>query len=273
MIIVLLILFGLCLGSFVNALVWRVHKQSTVKSKKQAAEYSIAHGRSMCTDCGHQLGFADLVPALSWLVLRGKCRYCHKRISWQYPAVEMATAALFIISYVFWPRDLTGIEIGVFSLWLAVLVGLMALLVYDLRWMLLPNRIVFPLYYLAGGVVILRLIQELSLETLANNILAVAVGGGIFYVLFQISAGRWIGGGDVKLGFLLGAFVGTPVFALLMLFVASLLGCIVSLPLLLTKSAKKNTRIPFGPFLIMACVIVMLWGQRIVDWYLDLVLI
>src|SRR5476651_645529 len=136
MIIVVLVVFGLCLGSFVNALVWRLHEQD----KKQAKNLSILNGRSMCPNCKHELAAKDLVPVLSWLSLRGKCRYCGKPISVQYPLVEMVTSGLFVASYLWWPEVLHGAQVAAFGLWLALLVGLMALLVYDLRWFLLPNR-------------------------------------------------------------------------------------------------------------------------------------
>ncbi len=276
MIIGSLILVGLCFGSFVNALVWRVHKQSRSngsKSKTRDKKYSIVFGRSMCTHCSHELGVKDLLPVISWLALGGKCRYCKKQIHWQYPVVEALTAVLFVISYVFWPRELTGYEIGLFGLWLVAIVGFMALIVYDLRWMLLPNRIVFPLYGVGLITVILRVLKDNSFEPLAMSLAGVLVGGGIFYILFEISKGRWIGGGDVKLGFLLGALVGTPVLAMFMLFLASSLGTLLALPLLATKKVGRGARIPFGPFLIIATLITVLFGQNIVDWYLEISLI
>lgn len=269
MIIAILVVLGLCFGSFVNALVWRLHKQSEAKGKKAADHYSISHGRSMCVHCGHQLHTLDLLPVISWLGLRGKCRYCKKPISWQYPLVELVTAFLFVLSYTYWPQAVEGLEIVRLSIWLACITGFMALIIYDLRWMLLPNKVIFTLYGFAALDVLLRVIQERSFGPLVATTFAVLVGGGIFYVLFQVSEGRWIGGGDVKLGFLLGALVGSPVQAMLVLFSASLLGCFVAIPLLATGKAARSTRIPFGPFLIAAGIIVILFGSSITGWYLD----
>lgn len=270
MIIVFLAVLGLMFGSFVNALVWRLHKQS--KSKKPTEKYSITKGRSMCVDCGHTLGAKDLVPVFSWLYLKGKCRYCKKPISWQYPAVELLTAVVFVASYIFWPADFNLVEYLILALWLACTVGFMALIIYDIRWMLLPNKIVFPLYFVALAVLVLRFIQNPELSIILGTLAGILVGGGIFYILFQVSKGKWIGGGDVKLGFLLGALAGTAQYSFLLLFMASVLGVLFILPSLLTGKLKKSTRIPFGPFLITGCIIVVLFGNRIITWYLDKVL-
>jgi leader peptidase (prepilin peptidase)/N-methyltransferase len=266
MFVLILLLVGLCLGSFVNALVWRVHEQS--KTKKPRPELSISNGRSMCPRCKHELKAIDLVPVLSWLSLRGRCRYCRKPISAQYPLVEIATAAAFVASYIWWPWEFSTIQTAIFVLWLVSLTGLMALLVYDVRWKLLPNRIMYPLFVLA---VIQAVLQAASadrpLRAFLGLVLAVLIGGGIFYVLFQVSNGKWIGGGDVKLGWLLGLLVGTPGQALLVIFVASMLGTLVSLPLLANKKLKRDSTIPFGPFLIAAAYLVVLFGGNFIDWY------
>lgn len=271
MIILALILFGLAFGSFVNALVWRLYKQHKTKSK--VGKYSITKGRSMCVNCKHMLGAADLVPVFSWLALRGKCRYCHKPISAQYPLVELLTAGLFVASYIFWPNPITGLEIAVFITWLAILVGLIALFVYDIKWMILPNRIVFALYGLGALFAGLRLIQNHTAQDFMQLLLAIIIGGGVFWLIYQISSGKWIGGGDVKLGFVLGALCGTLEKSFLMLFLASLLGLIYILPGMLASKVSKSSRIPFGPFLILATIIVVLFGGQIINWYYDTILI
>lgn len=274
MIIVILAVVGLCLGSFVNALVWRVHEQAEqAKTKKKpdkayAKRLSIATGKSMCPHCHHELVAKDLVPLLSWLSLGGKCRYCGRPIAKQYPLVELATALLFIASYVWWPAALHGFEIGVFVWWLILLVGLMALTVYDLRWFLLPNRILYPAGVAAFVMMLISIINADSpLKALLNAVLAVAIGGGIFYALFQFSEGKWIGGGDVKLGWLLGLVAGTPGRSVLFIFLASFLGTLVSLSLLKSQRLSKNSLIPFGPFLIAGLIITQLFGADILHWY------
>ena len=267
MVILVLVFLGLCLGSFVNALVWRIHKQEAAGSKKAKQKYSIANGRSMCPACKHTLAPLDLVPVFSWLMLRGKCRYCRKPIQ-DTPLAELVTPVLFILSYVYWPVSWSGQGKTLFGFWLIFLVGFVALALYDIRWYILPDRIVFPLMGLVGLQLVAQVaLFEGGLDVIATAFWGVVMGGGIFWLLFRVSDGTWIGGGDVKLGFLLGALVGGPVQALLLIFVASLVGTAVSLPLMGLRGLKKTAHIPFGPFLLIAAVIVRLFGTDLVHWY------
>jgi leader peptidase (prepilin peptidase)/N-methyltransferase len=273
MVMIALVLLGLCLGSFVNALVWRVHEQEAEKSKKspsksRLAQLSISKGRSICPKCGHVLGTRDLIPLFSWLSTGGKCRYCHKPVSVQYPLVEVLTALVFIASYIWWPRNLEGSEVAVFCLWLLFLTGLMALFVYDLRWYTLPNRIIYPLTIVAGLIALLNVFNAMnSLSAIVNTCLAVAVGGGIFYLLFQLSGGQWIGGGDVKLGWALGLVAGTPGKAFLFIFMAAAIGSLISVPLLVSNKVNRSSVVPFGPLLIAGAFIAVLFGGDILHWY------
>jgi prepilin signal peptidase PulO-like enzyme (type II secretory pathway) len=214
---------------------------------------------------------ADLIPVFSWLWLRGKCRYCQKPISWQYPVVESITAMSFIVSYLAWPSMLSGWESINFGLWLVILTGLIALIVYDLRWMLLPNRIIFPLLAVAviKDVILLRRSGD-PLHQFIEVIGALAISGGIFYLIFQFSAGKWIGGGDVKLGLLLGLVLAQPSFALLQVFLASLLGTLAILPAWIRHRVTSTSKVPYGPFLILSTFIVILWGSHIINWYQNL---
>lgn len=270
---VVLILLGLCLGSFINALVYRLRLQENPSKSKNSrdAQYSILSGRSICPRCKHELAAKDLVPLLSWLYLKGRCRYCGNPISWQYPLVESATAILFVFSYLFWPYELSSTEnLVAFAFWLVFLTGFIALTIYDLKYLILPNKIIFPL---AIATIIGIAAESLllgSADPLKTASWGLIIGGGIFYVLFQVSQGKWIGGGDVKLGFLLGVIVGGPWPAFLMLFLASLLGTVYALPLMLTRKLQAKSRIPFGPFLIAAAIIVQLFGTGMINWYQNL---
>jgi prepilin signal peptidase PulO-like enzyme (type II secretory pathway) len=268
MIVLLLVLLGLCFGSFINALVWRLYQQSLPKRKHpKGINLSILNGRSVCPGCGHQLAAKDLIPVLSWLTLRGRCRYCQRSISWQYPLVEASTALLFVGSYVWWPFGWSGVGIFQFVVWLIILVGFMALAIYDLRWMLLPDRVVKPLAILAVGQVIVLAVVKGDNALLWAAVWGLACLPGLFLVLYWASRGRWIGFGDVKLAVVLGLLVGGPLRAILLLFVASLVGSVVSLPLLATGRKALSRRVPFGPFLIIATIIVYLFGTGLITWY------
>ncbi len=269
MVVVLLVLLGLCFGSFVNAFVWRFHMQASAKTKIAKAKYSIVRGRSVCVDCKHQLASKDLLPVVSWLALKGKCRYCKKPIHWQYPLIELITAILFVASYLFWPNNLNSlVTVANFGLWLVLLVGFMFLVVYDLRWMILPNKVVLTLGVVAL-LFVLSIVIDQGSRVILQAILGSIVGGGLFWLLFEVSKGRWIGGGDVKLGFVLGLLLASPLNAAIMLFVASLLGTIVSLPMMLGKKITPSTRIPFGPFLLVATVLVQLFSANMINWYVQ----
>lgn len=262
----ILIVLGLCAGSFINALVWRLREQE--KTKKLNPRLSILSGRSMCPNCQHALGFWDLIPVVSWLGLKGKCRYCHKPISWQYPLVELVTAGLFVASYLYWPMVFDTRGILFFGNWLIMLTGLVALAVYDLKWMLLPDRIIKPLIALATILILTDVFAfEGGLDAIRRAILGLAFCGGIFYLLYQLSGGRWIGGGDVKLGFLLGLIVGGPLEALLIIFIASFLGTILALPIMAMGKQNLKMHLPFGPFLIAATIVVYLFGADLISWY------
>lgn len=274
MIIAILVVLGLCLGSFVNALVYRLHEQS--KKSGKSKKLSVINGRSICVHCGHVLSWKDLIPVISWLSLKGRCRYCGKPVSWRYPAVELAVAGLFIVSYLFWPGSeapLASLDSAVnFIAWLAILTGFTALFIYDLNWMLLPNRIIYPLMALAAVLAVLNIFwADNAVQASYDTLMGILIAGGVFYLLFQVSNGRWIGGGDVKLGLTIGLVLADPFKAFLMLMAASTLGTLVVLPGLVLKKLKTTSRIPFGPFLLAGAVFAMLFGQSLIDWYKGLI--
>jgi prepilin signal peptidase PulO-like enzyme (type II secretory pathway) len=271
--IIWLVILGLCFGSFVNAVAWRLHEQMLEKEKtKPRRNYlknlSIVKGRSMCSSCHHELSFLDLVPVFSWLYLKGKCRYCHRSIP-DTPFSEVVLPALFALSYFCWPVPIIGIQRIVFIVWLIILIGFLILFIYDFKWYLLPDKIIYPLGVAIIAVNVCRyfLSNQGLVRYLIYDLLSLAIGGGIFYVLFQVSQGKWIGGGDVKLGWVIGLLIGVPNQVLLFLFLASVTGMIYSLPLLIMGKLKRNSIIPFGPFLILSSVIVVIYGQAIVSWY------
>ncbi len=260
MILIMLLGLGLILGSFVNAFVWRIHSKKNWVSE-----------RSECPHCHHVLAPVDLIPVVSWLLLKGKCRYCAQPIE-DSPFVELGLSLAFGASYLLWPVELTGAGIYQFIFWLILLVGFMALTVYDLRWFLLPNKIVFPLIAVGFLQIIgLPLFYHYGWNVVVGALLGALIMSGIFYVLFQISKGEWIGGGDVKLAIVLGLLAGDPMRATLVLFFASFLGILAATPQLISGGYQRmKLKIPFGPFLIAGLVIVQFFGTPIINWYVHL---
>lgn len=261
MLIIVLFLLGLALGSFVNALVWRLNKNK-----------DFIKTRSQCVHCSHELAAKDLIPVISWLLLKGRCRYCKKPISKQYPIVELTMAAVFGLSYLLWPHDL-GMpgQWTLFVSWLATSVGLLALTVYDFRWMLLPNKLVYPTLAVAvaGRLAYVVGYEPDKWSALLNWAGAIAVASGLFYIIYNLSD-KYIGGGDITLGLITGTVLAVPFKAVLMIFFASVLGLLFALPGLISQNKKLTTKIPYGPFLITATFIVLLFGQAITDWYTQL---
>lgn len=259
MILLLLVGLGLTLGSFVNALVWRLHeKRDWVRE------------RSECTHCHHQLATKDLIPVLSWLLLRGRCRYCSKKIH-DNPLTELAVPVLFVISYLAWPLAFEGVGLFQFILWCVFIVGFVALASYDFRWFLLPNKIVFPLIGLGVFQALVVAIWTGNWKVVLSAAFGALVVGGIFYLLFQVSQGTWIGGGDVKLGIVLGILAGGLLEGFLLLFAASITALVSTLPSIVRGKAGRKSHVPFGPFLILGLIIVVLFGHRIIDWYSELI--
>jgi prepilin signal peptidase PulO-like enzyme (type II secretory pathway) len=272
MLIIALILFvlGLSWGSFVNALVWRLHEQKG--HKKPDKSLSVLNGRSMCVHCRHELAWYDLIPLFSWLWLHGHCRYCKKPISKQYPVVELVGGLIFTGSYLLWPQVVHADgQWLLLTTWLVSSVGLLALLIYDVRWMLLPNKIIYPTLTVAfiGRLAYLILFENRPDHGLLLWVLAVLISSGVFYVLYMVND-KWIGFGDVRLGLITGTLLADPQKSLAMIFIASLLGSLIAAPDLIRGKKTLASRLPYGPFLIAATAIMVLWGDSLLNWYKNL---
>jgi prepilin signal peptidase PulO-like enzyme (type II secretory pathway) len=267
---IFLFLLGLGFGSFVNALVWRLHEQQSKKPKTKKSDLSILTGRSICPNCRHTLSALDLVPVISWMLLRGRCRYCGRPISKQYPAVELATGFIFALSYIFWPLvpSFDG-QWLLLATWLACSVGLMALAVYDIRWMILPNRIIYPTLAIAiaGRLGYITAYEPRPGRALGLWALSAAIASGIFYILFLVSQGKWIGFGDVRLGLITGTLLAHPYKSFAMIFIASLLGILSVLPSLFAGRKSLTSKTPYGPFLIAATGIMVIFGDSLINGY------
>jgi len=153
-------------------------------------------------------------------------------------------------------------------------IGLMALLVYDLRWMILPNKILYPTFFIAvaGQLTYLAGFEHHRLHHLLIWLASVAIASGIFLALFLASKGRWIGFGDVRLGLITGTVLHSPLLSLLMIFLASLLGSLAVLPLLISGKKSLSAKLPYGPFLIAATFLCLLFGNGLISDYKKLFL-
>jgi len=250
-------LLGLMIGSAINAVVWRLY-----------VGRKWTRGRSMCPDCEHQLAARDLVPVMSWLWLRGNCRYCHKHISWQYPVVELLTAVLFGLSAaVLAPSTLGGFIL--LGFWLVILTLLIILAVYDARWLILPDTVMVPTIAVALVYVTAAALLTHSHQVALGAFEAAVVAGGGFWLLVMVTKGRAMGGGDVKLAFAMGLILGAQGTAVGLL-VAFNTAALVGVVLIVSKLKGRKDQIPFGPYLVGGTIVAFLFARPIVDWYLRL---
>ena len=248
-------LLGLCAGSFAYAMTLRMHDgRDWVK------------GRSECDMCQKDLKWYDLAPLFSWLSTRGTCRYCKKPMGKAYPVIELATALLFGLSYALWPYGFTRIGMLVFGVWLVMVTLLVSLVIFDKKWYLLPDKIVFTLIGIAAASKLIQVAYFQDTDRLIGVAGGIFVGWGVFFFLHTISSGKYIGGGDVKYGLFFGVLLASPFKSLLVICIGSLIGTLVVLPSVLSKKIKMTSQVPFGPSLIAATIIVYIFGDKIVEF-------
>lgn len=256
-IIAIFFAYGLLFGSFLNAWIWRIH-----------TDRKISQGRSMCPHCKTQLRWYELIPVLSWLGLRGKCRTCHKPISVQYPLVELATGILWVGLYSF-ISPVSVLEWGELVAWLIVGTLMVAAFVYDAKWMLLPDHFTVPAIVTALVWAGIRWIAYGQGGIVWQQLIAAVVFAGMFYALWRISGGGWLGDGDIRLAFLMGIIL-TPNQLIIAIFVCFNLGALVSLWLLATKRKTRRDPIAFGPFLIIGLLAGYFGADALIAAYLHL---
>lgn len=256
MILFFFFFFGLSVGSFLNCVVYRLEEGK-----------SFLKGRSFCPVCKHNLAWPDLIPVFSFIFLGGKCRYCQKKISWQYPLVELVTAILFLSVWL----KLDGGPASIIFNW-AMAGFLIVVLVYDLKHYIIPDRVIFPAIAIAAIYDVWR--SDLPIiDIWRSDLFASAFGAaGFFLTIVLISRGKWMGIGDIKLAFLMGLVLGWPNI-LVALFLAFLMGGAVGAGLIALKKKGLKSELPFGPFLIAGTYLVLFWGNNLFDWYLNLVLL
>jgi leader peptidase (prepilin peptidase)/N-methyltransferase len=243
--------FGAVLGSFATVLIVRI-----------PAGHDFIRGRSACTGCNAEIHWYDNIPVVSWLVLRGKCRQCSARISWMYPAVEVAVASLFLGIYLIYGLSWTAAVLAFIA------VVSVALFVIDLKHKRLPHTLVLPSYAIVLALMIVAwLVGERA--TWWSALVGLCAMGGFYGVLWFIYP-RGMGFGDVTTAGLLGMVAGF--ISLESLAVAAiagpLVGGLVVAVLLVMRRVAKGTAIPYGPALITGAWLGLLWGEHIAHLYL-----
>jgi prepilin signal peptidase PulO-like enzyme (type II secretory pathway) len=257
---ILFFIFGALFGSFINALVYRLHQG-----------LNFVNARSMCPKCKHTLSWYELVPVFSFVWQKGKCRHCRKTISWQYPLVEVLTGGLFVL--VFLSQLPTGVLLAPSLQEIVKLVGLLIftifliiIFLYDFKYYLILDKITLPAMALAF---VWQLVLNFSWQHMLTVLVAASVGGGFFLLQYVVSKGKWIGGGDIRLGFLMGLILAWPGI-LVALMLAYIIGAVFAIGMLLLKKKRWGSQIPFGTFLSLGTFIALLYSQELINWYISL---
>ena len=245
-----LFILGACLGSFLCCGVRRLRLKE--QHKKPLGN------RSVCLSCYKKLKWHDNLPIISWLVLKGKCRYCHKKIGLAELLSELGLALAFLLlSINLNIPTATPLEWAIFSITLIFTSILAFLAIYDGLYGELPTLFLILAIVCASVILILKISAILSATSFSSELiwkplLSVAILGGIYLMLYLLSKGKWVGDGDWLLGTALGLALYEPWLALITLFLANFIACLIMYPA--TKS-KKNHKIHFGPFLVIAFII------------------
>jgi leader peptidase (prepilin peptidase)/N-methyltransferase len=276
---------GLCVGSFLNVVIHRLPVMMQREWRRQCAElagseapaetpavYTLVRPRSACPKCGRRIGALENIPVLSYLVLRGRCSACGVRIPLRYPAVELLTAVLSTV--VAWRFGVTLEAVAA----LAVTWSLLALAAIDLETQYLPDSITQPLLW--GGLLASLASTQITHQSLfpapATAIIGAAAGYLSLWAVFQLfrllTGKEGMGYGDFKLLAALGAWLGWQRL-LLIVPLSACVGAVVGLALIALRRQERGKPIPFGPFLAAGGWIAMLWGDAIMDAYLDRVLL
>ena len=243
---ILVFVMGLIIGSFLNVVCWRLPEGR-----------SIVRPGSSCPQCGQRLRVPDLVPVVSFLAYRGHCRYCGDKISLQYPLVELITGILLMVLY--WQYG-PAMEFFLYGLLTCLLI---VCSVIDLKEMIIPNKITYP--GIISGLFLTMITGHLSW---LQALLGVLIPGGML-LLIALVYKEGLGLGDVKLIAMIGAFTGWH-YALPGLFLGALVGSLLGLGFILVGKMDRKTRIPFGPLISLGAVLMMIFGEGWLEFYLGL---
>lgn len=244
-------LLGTCLGSFLNVVIDRGPKNE-----------SVIKGRSRCDYCHKILGPLDLIPILSFFLLGGKCRYCHKKFSWQYPLVELITGLLFVTTYYFSPSNYLETIYHLILVCFMIVIFMIDLKLEIVLERVINSAIVLTLFYRS---IILIFFSYTFFDVLLNIATGIAIAL-FFLFLIEVSRHRGMGEGDVKIGFWIGLVLGLN--AILALFMAFVGGATIGLLLIFLGKKKFGQTVPLAPFLMTGMYLALLWGDKIINWYL-----
>jgi leader peptidase (prepilin peptidase)/N-methyltransferase len=250
--IILIFIYGLLIGSFLNVIIYRVPR-----------EENIAWPGSHCPDCGHGLKWYDNIPLLSYLLLRGRCRYCDGGISLQYPLVEALNGIIYVFLYIFF------YQVKLDFVFLALISStLLAILVIDLKEQLIPDVLV--VIVLISSIIHKALLHFLEgiPYPLTDSLLGLIIAGGLFLLIVFVSRGG-MGGGDVTLIGALGFVLGLKGI-LTVIFLSFVIGSVISIFLLAARIKSRKDPIPFGPFIVISFYITLFFGDNILNWYTGL---
>lgn len=252
-VVVIVLIYGAIVGSFLNVCIHRLPR-----------EESVLRPASRCPGCGHAILWRDNIPILGWLRLKGRCRHCHEPISWRYPAVELGTALLTLVTFKAFGLTPTGFAL------LLLVYAFVVLTMIDFDHYILPDVITLPGVVLGLGVSAVPRWFDLPLPTMEDALIGVTAGGGglwLFAWIFKILSGKdGMGFGDVKLLAMIGAWLGWQALPFT-LFMAACLGSVAGVAWILVSGRDRRLPIPFGPYLIAAALGYMFVGARVYDWY------
>lgn len=280
--LLIIFIFGLLIGSFINSFLWRYQNKVSFS------------GRSICPNCKKTIKWYDNIPLLSYLILGGKCRNCHKRISIQYPIVEVVTGLVFLITGVAWqiiylPHDSFFNLISNFDssyqatiilfVMLAISAVLILISVYDIQTKEIPDSFNVTYGILAVIYIGTLFVQGgISERQLIFHIITGVLLFLSFWALVYFSKETWMGGGDAKFVLAMGFLLG-PLFSLWGILIASLVGSVYGLSMIYFSKESKGSRkmslksqVPFGPFLALGSWLILLFGSQILDYYVRITL-
>jgi len=247
--IILIFILGLVVGSFSNVCIYRIPKNE-----------SIIYPASHCPKCRTTIKAFDNIPLLSYILLKGRCRICKSKIAIQYPIVEFFTGLIYLIIYLTYGLSIQTLIYIILSSALIIIAFI------DLNEQIVPDEISLP--GIVIGFIVSFFVPYISF---INSGLGVIVGGGIILiiglagsVIFKKEA---MGGGDVKLAAMIGAFLGWK-FIIVSLFLGFFLGALAGILLIVMKIKSREDAVPFGPFIVLGSFITLLWGEKIISWYL-----